>query len=47
MENRGEERDISATQGAERGEEVNALNEALIGVYVCLGFSWHGQSNIF
>ncbi len=46
MEKRGEERDISATQGEERGDEVNMLKDAL-GVNFCLGFSRQGQSNIF
>lgn len=35
-ENRGEERDISATQGGERGDRVNTLKEAFTGVHYCL-----------
>lgn len=48
MENRGEERDISATQGEEKGGEVNTLKEALIGGHFCFCsfiFHFYGKVN--
>lgn len=47
MENRGEERDISATQGEKRRDKVNTRREALRRVRFVYDFLVQGQSKIF